>query len=216
MGGLGSGGHNNKGRHLVEAHHRLDASQLKRMGAFEKGYDGHLSWRGADSAPGPSVRVLGDNEAIRLSYASKGPDGSWQRREESVSLLTSPRNYGGAQTYFGCPKCGTRVKRLYVGPQRFLCRHCMNLVYASSQERSSNRALRRMGKLRRRIGAETGFEAPIGPKPKGMHSRTFDRLFGKVLDAEAEVHDDFIRVLTRLRRYEHGQPRHAGHRRFWE
>jgi hypothetical protein len=202
VGGLGSGGHNNKGRRLVEAQYRLDASEMKRRGAFVTGYDAHMTWRGSDGASGPSVRVLGGPDAIRLEYSVKQPDGSWQRREEYIPLLSSPRNYGGAQTYFGCPKCGTRVKRLYIGSARFLCRHCLNLVFASSQERSMDRALRRMRKLRRRIGANTGLEEPIGPKPKGMHQRTYDRLFNQILDAEAEVNDGFIRMLARLQRFE--------------
>ena len=65
-----------------------------------------------------------------------------------------------------------------------------------------DRALRRMRKLRRRIGASTGLEDPIGPKPKGMHQRTYDHLFNQILDAESEVNDGFIRVLARLQRFE--------------
>jgi hypothetical protein len=202
MGGLGSGGHNNKGRAQVEAHYRLDASQLKRMGTFAEGYDGRLTWQDADGTPGPSVRVLGGSDSIQIEYVAKQPDGS----------------YGGAQTYFGCPRCATRVKRLYIGSARFLCRHCLGLVFTSSQERSVDRAFRRMRKLRRRVGANTGLEDPIGPKPKGMHQRTFDRLFNQILDAEAEVNDSFIPVLARLRRFESAGRRGAGcqSQAFWE
>lgn len=202
MGGFGSGGHNNKGRQLVEAQYRLDASEMKRRGAFVAGYDAHLIWRGTDGASGPSVRVLGGPDAIRLEYSAKQSDGIWQHREEHIPLLLSPRNYGGAEIYFACPKCGTRVKRLYIGSARFLCRHCLDLVFASSQERSMDRAFRRLRKLRRRIGASTGLEDPVGPKPKGMHQRTYDRLCNQIRDAEAEVNDSFIRVLARLQQFE--------------
>lgn len=218
MGGLGSGGHNNKGRGLVEGHYRLDASQLKRMGAFAEGYDGRLTWQHADGMPGPSVRVLGGSDAIQIECVAKRPDGSWERRKEHIPLLTSYRNYGGAQTYFGCPRCATRVKRLYIGSAKFLCRHCLGLVFTSSQERSVDRAFRRMRKLRRRVGANTGLDDPIGPKPKAMHQRTFDRLFNQILDAEAEVNDSFIPVLARLQRFEGGGRGGAGRQSqdFWE
>jgi hypothetical protein len=203
---------------LVEAPCRLDASQLKRLGAFAEGYDGRLIWQDADGMPGPSVRVLGGSDAIQIEDVAKRPDGSWERRNEHIPLLTSDRNYGGAQTYFGCPRCATRVKRLYIGSARFLCRHCLGLVFTSSQERSVDRAFRRMRKLRRRVGANTGLEDPIGPKPKGMHQRTFDRLFNQILDAEAEVNDSFIPVLARLRRFESAGRRGAGcqSQAFWE
>lgn len=218
MGGLGSGGHNNKGRRLVEAQYRLDASEMKRRGAFVAGYDANLTWQDADGTPGPSVRVLGGSDSIQIEYVAKQPDGSWECRKEHIPLLTSARNYGGAQTYFGCPRCATRVKRLYIGSARFLCRHCLGLVFASSQERSVDRAFRRMRKLRRRIGANTGLEDPIGPKPKGMHQRTYDNLFNQILDAEAEVNDGFIRVLARLQRFESAARAGAGNQAnsFWE
>ena len=64
------------------------------------------------------------------------------------------------------------------------------------------RAFRLMRKLRRRVGADAGLEDPIGPRPKGMHQQTFERLFNQIRDAEAEVNDSVIPILARLQRFE--------------
>ena len=55
-----------------------------------------------------------------------------------VSLVTTQPHFGGLRWWFACPnaQCGRRVSKLYrpPGEDYFLCRHCHNLVYRSSQE----------------------------------------------------------------------------------
>lgn len=201
MGGLGSGGHNNKGRALIEEQVRLDAGQLKRSGVYAVDYCGRLTWQSSGRTPGFSARILGGTENIQLEYAAKIPGGVWQRCKENIPLLTCLRNYGGAQTYFGCPKCGLRVKYLFYGSQRFLCRHCLDLVYASSQEGLSDRAMRRVRKMRRHIGADMDLTKPVGQKPVGMHWHTYNRILRQIRAAEAEMKDGLIRILNQLTKF---------------
>lgn len=198
MGGLGSGGHNSKGRRIVEGQYWLDAADLKRRGLFREGYEGRLSWKGDADRPGPSMRLKGGNDAIRLAYAWRRGDEPWQAHEERVALVHHPRHFGGHQTYFLCPKCARTVKRIYGGGVRYLCRQCHGLVHASTQERPGNRATRRNRKLRRRLGVGTGLGDWVGPKPKGMHQTTFDGLRARIYAAEAEINDDLILLLGRL------------------
>lgn len=200
MGGMGSGGHNNKGRRTVEGQYRLDASDLKRRGLTRNGSVSHLYWKGSDSAPGPSLKVLGGEDVITLSYAWRRGEQPWQDHEERVALRHHERNFGGTETYFLCPKCARTVKRLYGGGVRYLCRHCHNLVHASTQERPGNRATRKNQKLRRRIGAEIGLGDWIGPKPKGMHRKTFEKISARIHAAESEVYDDMLVLLNRMQR----------------
>lgn len=200
MGGLGSGGHNSKERRIVEGQYRLDASDLKRRGIYCEGYAGSLSWTRASGQPGPSIRVYGGSDAIRLEYAWRHGNGPWQTHQERIALCQRPRHFGGAETYFRCPKCAHTVKRLYGAGVRYLCRRCHNLVHASTQERPGNRATRKNQKLRRKLGAEIGLGDWIGPKPKGMHWKTFERTRARIHDAEAEVYDDMLVLLNRMRR----------------
>ena len=55
-----------------------------------------------------------------------------------VPLVTTRPHYGGLRWWFRCPntKCGRRVGKLYMPPGEplFLCRHCHDLAYQSSQE----------------------------------------------------------------------------------
>ncbi|MBI1254761.1 MAG: hypothetical protein GC196_10505 [Hyphomonas sp.] len=200
MGGLGSGGHNNKGRRVVEGQYRLDASDLKRRGLYRTGNISHIYWKGSDNAPGPSLKVIGGEDAITLAYSWKRGQEPWQQHQERVALRHHQRHFGGCETYFLCPRCACTVKRLYGASVRYLCRTCHNLVHASTQERPGNRATRKNQKLRRRVGAEIGLGDEIGPKPKGMHQKTFERISEQIHAAESEVYDDVLMMINRMQR----------------
>ena len=64
MGGFGSGGHNSKGRRIVEGQYWLDASDLKRRGILRRGASHQLFWKGGGDKPGPSIRIKGGEGAI--------------------------------------------------------------------------------------------------------------------------------------------------------
>lgn len=200
MGGLGSGGHNSKGWRNVESQYWLDASDIKRRGLMQPGYSFQLYWKSSDTRPAPSICVYGGADSIALSYSWRCGDGPWQAHTERVALRHVPRNFGGEESYFLCPKCARCVKRLYCGGIRILCRTCHGLVHASTQERGDGRAIRRVRKLRRRIGADLGVESLIGPKPKGMHYRTFERIVDAISSAEEELNDHMICALARALR----------------
>lgn len=199
MGGLGSGGYNSKGRRTVESQYRLDATHFKRRGLIEPGRVTTLSWSKGERESGPSLRVIGGGESVTLEYAWRRGDGPWQPHTERIGLASVPRQFGGEEVYFLCPKCAGRVKRLYGAGVRYLCRHCHNLVHASTQERPGNRASRRNRKLRRKLGVEIGLGDWIGPKPKGMHWKTFETISARIHDAEAEVYDDMLVLLNRMK-----------------
>lgn len=198
MGGLGSGGHNDKGRRLVEQCQWLDASDLKRRGLYHADNASNLFWNGSGSVSPISVHMLGGENAITLSYVWRRDEGPWHKHEERIAVRHHARHFGGSETYFVCPKCSRTAKRLYLGGSRFLCRVCHNLVNASTQERPAERAARRSRKLQRRLGAGPSTVGANGSKPKGMHWKTFARLTAQIHAAETVVNDDMLALLERV------------------
>ena len=74
---------------------------------------------------------------------------------------------------------------LYIGKAP-ACRHCYRLAYRSERETLDDRATRQSDKLRDRLGWIPGILHGNGPKPKGMHWRTFERLQAR--------HDAYVAV----------------------
>ena len=96
-------------------------------------------------------------------------------------------NLGGARPWFVCSQlgCGRRAGKLYLSDHVLACRRCHKLVYDSQRENSDDRALRRLSKLGRRLGAAHGVaEHVIWKKPKGMHWRIYDSLYLEYRQAE--------------------------------
>jgi len=98
----------------------------------------------------------------------------------AVALDWTPCGFGGKRAWWRCPVvgCGRRVAVLH-GGRVFACRQCNHLAYASQREADDDRATRRADKLRNRLGWVPGILHGDGDKPKGMHWRTYWRLYGQ-------------------------------------
>jgi hypothetical protein len=130
--------------------------------------------------------------------------GDWQDVTEDVRIVRLRCRYGGTRPYFICPgivngvTCGRRVAKLY-GPGRyFLCRHCYRLSHASQNEGEWDRALRRAGKIRLRLGGKPYHTEPFPKRPKGMWRRTYKRLQERTLQAEMLADEAFELAVGRL------------------
>ena len=201
MGGLGSGGHNARKRGVVEAHRRLSANSMQKAGVFREGWSGRWGWHADDGATANWIWVYGGEDEIRLDFKFREGSGEWQPVDQTVIITRVPKPFGHDQPYFFCPRCGCRALHLYGSQARFLCRCCSGLVHASTRERHSDRALRQARKIRRRLGAEAGFDYPAF-RPKHMRQTTFERLHSKLEQKEAESWDDALRLLQRLQKSE--------------
>jgi hypothetical protein len=58
----------------------------------------------------------------------------------------------------------------------FACRHCHDLSYESQNETPTLRSIRRVRKIRMRLGTGFSFAEPFPEKPRGMHWRTYQRM----------------------------------------
>lgn len=163
----------------------LDVNVLK--GALTPGTSGTLTWERNGNAVA-STDFRADTAGLILCYDAPGIEAP-KVIEQAVALSFVPAAFGGARAYFLCPgaKCGRRVSVLLFRRGVFRCRRCHGLAYESQREDARRRARRRADKLRARLGwpQRRALVLPIAVKPKGMWSKTFERLRGYAIAAES-------------------------------
>ncbi len=165
-----------------------------------------LRWSRAGRETGSIRGVVGGDkrpERVILLYRCRsGLGDQWEDVRETVRLTCTPCSFGGERPWFFCPgaRCGRRVAILY-GPGRyFLCRRCYDLGYESQREDKTHRALRRAQKVRARLGGSANTMGPFPKKPKGMHRRTYERLWWEHHEAGMEHLAGTREWLDRLQR----------------
>ncbi len=85
-------------------------------------------------------------------------------------------NYGGFRYRFRCPQCDKSSEILYDKDNEFLCRKCHKLPYSCQIEGDVDQLIRKIWKIRKRLGASSNLSEPILSKPKYMHWKTFMEL----------------------------------------
>jgi hypothetical protein len=131
------------------------------------------------------------NSWLRLKYViADRRTGEQHEIDDKIYLVTSRPHFGGLRWWFMCPNTGRRVRKLYLprGRHRFRSRHAYRLINTSQQESFPDRAERRAGKIRRKLGGNP--EAIRYPrKPPRMPQAKYDQLIDKLAAAESIVED---------------------------
>ena len=172
----------------MESHWFLDVNRLSVMGCLRPGWSGTCQWIDGNEVASISLRT--EANRLYLSYAVHIGDGEWEHVADIIPIVRVPCRFGGSRAYFICPgsrdgsQCGRRTAKLHLSGRHFLCRHCNQLAYASQYEQPWRRALRRVNKLRQRLGSASEIVAPVPEKPKRMWVRTYARLLEETLQAE--------------------------------
>ena len=185
MGGFGSG--KQDGKRCTNDMLALDVRSINRAGRLTPGNWFTWQW----SCNGEVTAAIGlrvESDRVVLDYRNKNRHhngGEWEAMNYAVRLDWTRCGFGGRRVWWRCPAvgCGRRVAVLH-GGRVFACRQCNRLAYQSQRESDDDRATRRADTIRRRLGWEPGILNGNGPKPKGMHWRTFERLQG---DHDAHV-----------------------------
>jgi hypothetical protein len=170
----------------------IDVRYLCRNGLLEPGRSFSLRWSQAGRETGSVGGVVsGDGRPVQITLLYRhrgGSGGKWEDLQEPVSLEWTACNFGGERPWFVCPGagCGRRVAILYGEGRYFLCRHCYDLVYESQRENEMHRALRREQTIRENLGGSANMTEPFPEKPKGMHWKTYERLWWEHHEAEME------------------------------
>jgi hypothetical protein len=207
MGGEGSGNWYRFDKKITTGEcHGVDVRYLHREGLLKPGRRFSLRWSRAGRETGSIGGAVEGSDRpmqILLFYRHRsGPGGEWEDVQEPVPLTWTACNFGGERPWFIClgAGCGRRVAVLY-GPGRyFLCCHCYDLVYESQRENEMHRALRRTQTIRERLGGSANMMEPFPEKPKGMHWRTYERLWWEHHEAEMEQLAGMREWLDRLER----------------
>ena len=185
MGGVGSGPQWGSRYRSVENSPSLDMRSLGRNGVLRPGKKLSIPWAWW-SSNGESERCTASimleldfasspTYALRYSVECEGKEPETVHIQ--ARLLQTTPTYGGTRWWFACPRCGRRVRVLYLpnGSTRFACRRCHQLRYHCQRETFADRLLRKSRKLYRRAGGHDE-GCSFVYKPKGMHHRTFNRL----------------------------------------
>jgi len=179
MGGYGSGywlGSDKK--KTTESNRRIDIRYMKRQGMLKSGTVGLLSWTRNGKQNG-DINFCMERDQLILSYRYRFWGGEWEEVEQLVYFDRTACNYGGERIWLLCPHCLRRVLLLYGAGKYFLCRHCHNLTYATQQERKKDRLIKKAQAIRERLGGSRNLLEPFPKKPKGMHWKTYWRLYSE-------------------------------------
>jgi hypothetical protein len=184
----------------------LDVNLLREKGCLQPGRSSTCQWIVGNEVF--SINLLAEAEQVHLLYKVRVGDGRWEDMAETIPIVYLPCRFGGSRAYFICPgpgprpgngtDCGRRTTKLHLSQHYFLCRHCNQLAYASQYERPWKRALRRVNKLKQRLGIDVGIGDPFLEKPKGMWARTFDYLLIEMLQAEMLAYEGQANMFERL------------------
>jgi hypothetical protein len=120
---------------------------------------------------------------IRVEYAASG-----ECVDCDVDLVTDEATFG-TRTWFACPDCDRRCRKLYVAPNstRLSCRCCLGLAYKSQLLDPMRRARNRAVDLRARLGCAASLTEPLPEKrPRGMWRRTYWRRLAAAAAADAK------------------------------
>ena len=193
MGGRGSTRWNHRGDYVpalaTNDAFEIRATRLFRIARPERGrtLDGRLE----GTASGPvtfTIDATGWPVTLHLHFSPElRAAGLSIPNDTSIWLLSTETNYGGERWWFVCPACGSRCAVVYLVPRGYsrahgmpwACRACQGLVYLSQRQGSSDRALRKLRKVLNLAGAAWTANLLPRHRPKGMHRRTFDRLYAE-------------------------------------
>jgi hypothetical protein len=179
VGGWGSGRYGSGSAATTDEVNRVDIRYLRKQGWLYPGARGSLSWS-CGGEPSGNVGYSISGNTFTLDYKSRQYGEEWEPVTLHVPMVTTPCRYGGQRYYFQCRGlgCGRRCEVLYSAGKYFVCRKCAGLLYSSQKGGVIDRLIEAKHKLGKQIFDD--YSDGYGwRKKKGMHQKTFDRLYAK-------------------------------------
>jgi hypothetical protein len=185
---------------------KLDLNKLIRDGLARPGSDCRSSIRWTRTRDGAEVA------SGRIAVNMLGEANGWFSLEvdglrQEIALESRPRHFGGAQWYFVCPSRCRLCSVLWrpYGAKGFVSRQAWGrgVAYGSQFETPHDRALDRAQNLRRRLEGpkcKSQMGGILPTKPKGMHTRTYERKIEEIIQAEIVCDEYLAGFMARLMR----------------
>lgn len=188
MGGFGSGRYprrRSRSRYLVadQQVERLDIRELHKDGLLMPDARGTITWyRGRTEVGSMGLYFDSCQLTLHLSYSTGQPPVAVR---EAVRLTFTTCHFGGDRPWFRCPRCRRRCAVLW-GGDRFLCRSCQGVTYASQNESASSKSIRRIHEIRATL--QTDLTVPVSAiaRPRYMRYDRYHSLFFELLEYEAK------------------------------
>jgi len=149
----------------------LDIRRLAKQKRLSAGTSCTVTWKARNYSASISV----DAHATSVTLRYKRND-----KHQCYEVLTTqtPCHLGGQRHWWLCPYCHNRCAILYCGAV-FTCRTCAKLHHPIQHASEFEKAIIRAEKIRHRLGWMPGIAHGEGPKPKGMHWKTYRGLLQK-------------------------------------
>lgn len=120
---------------------------------------------------------LQDDNSLSVTYSG----GSYKIPTERKTC-----NFGGFYTFFHCPQCSKRMRKLYCLEGKYLCRKCAKLCYYTQLLHPSRRFYHMRIKTEDILKNKGG---SLYDKPLRMHNSTFQRIKRKHMGYEFKSED---------------------------
>lgn len=166
---------------------RMDVRVWAKKGRTEPGQHFGESWSRMGS---PSIRL---DVRVHLGYfhvqGERRFGDKWIPIEVKIGRRFTKCHFGGRRIWFECHRCGLRAAILYVDGVKMHCRRCADLPYRVQCENTTDRLIRRLQKLRKRLGAPANLLAPVPWKRPYKRWEPFLRLYYEEAEVRRELFD---------------------------
>ena len=155
----------------------IDVAELNRLGVMHIGAQMDINWsyqRTADERAMRHARLKNKSGGLEIRV-SLGPISGHRRIATTLVPFVQTQNRFGVRRWFLCPVCTCACRIVYL-EHAISCRKCQKLTYDSQYESAWERSVRRLLKLRNRVGGSRSLLDPFPQKPPTMRWKTYFRL----------------------------------------
>lgn len=147
----------------------LDVFQLLRVGLFS--HEKEITWVWPNGLEA-TLQVIGKELKIQAQRPKEAEGLCWNiplKEDHSAG-------FGGIRHYFVCPSCEKQRYKLRISNGRWACAQCHGMCHITQTMSPEARVLRRMKKIRYKMGNHGDVLSPFPSNKRYMHTKTYQNL----------------------------------------